>query len=176
MPHYGFDFRGEIADAIKIISLDERVIAEIARDVGATRKAILFIFISILSSHIGLLLFYPHYVGFASPLGLFSSVAMGLFFTVFFIWITSLVAERLFKGKASYDEFLRVMGYASFVGILNIVPEFSLISGIIYLIVMVKVLRFLYGLHSLSTVLTMTIMFAMIGVFMWFFGFNSFHL
>lgn len=76
------------------------------------------------------------------------------------LYITSLIAVRVFNGKGKFPAYFRVMGYASLinvVGFVTMVPFLTAISGIWLLVINYKALMSVHKLDSTNAILSIVL-------------------
>ena len=76
------------------------------------------------------------------------------------LYITSYVAEKMFKGQAKFPQYFRVMGYAyllNVLGFLTIVPVLSMLASLWLLVINYMALTNVHKLNSTNAVLTIIV-------------------
>ena len=152
--------KGGFGDVINIIKLDKNAMGKVAgRDAEGISIALVYLAVGAIAASLGgmILGYYGYHTGIvAGIVGAVLAVVMG--FLVYYI--TSLVAEKMFKGEAKFPQYFRVMGYASLlnvVGFLTIVPFLSTLASIWLLVINYFALTTVHKLNSTNAVLTLIV-------------------
>lgn len=156
--------KGGFADVLAILKLDKAAMERVAgRESEGISMALVYLAIGSIASAIGGIVLGYTFLGstIRTPLvsGLIGAV-ISIVMAAVVIYVTNLVAEKLFKGKGKFPAFFRVLGYASLikvVGILTIVPLLSTIAGIWLLVVNYMALTVVHKLDTTNAVLTIIV-------------------
>lgn len=165
------DVKDEFKDAFEVVKLNVAKMQEISQRIDATKPALLFIILSSLATTLGLVIFSPALIKTAVSsfgdltallivFGWILAIILPIVELIFYIWLLSFVAEKMFNGRAYFDQFFRVMGYGSVIRLINIVPDLSVVSSVWYLVITWYVLRRLSRLPVLDSLLTILLVIA----------------
>lgn len=151
----------EFKDAWEVIKLNDRKIKKIAQDKKTTKTAIFFIALSVLAALLGFR-FFP-----IAQMGVYyrpswpevaTGFLTGLLITLIVIYIINLIVQKLFKGEAKFEQFLRPVGYGQLIGVLRIFPLLSLIAAIWGLLIIFHILRVVHKLKTKQAVLLIVLL------------------
>ena len=138
------DLKALVLEAWEILQLKEATIHRVAHDRSKLQGAVLCILIGALATSLGFF-FFPVSVGFAvyrPDLGWVVGSALGAAVTqALVLAVTGFVAERLFHSKLSTQGYFQVLGMASLVNLLGLVPGLGIVASVWMLVVMGKVLH-----------------------------------
>jgi hypothetical protein len=161
------ELQAGISDVIGILKLDKTRINAVAdRESEGINIALVYIFAASVVASVGQVLFM--YSNLGSAFGgvllraLVGGVIMGVM-SALVIYVSHMVAARLFKGKSSLPRYFRVMGYASLIGVLGFISALGGLASIYLLVVNFMVLQ---ELHKLDTTNAVLVILVTIGVFM----------
>ena len=115
---------------IRVFKLDREVFAEVEHDASATSQAAIVIAIVAALSTVGSILQMLFSLVLGGGAQAFGSALLGIvvtFIMAFVSWaiwsfVTYIVGTQLFKGEATFQEMLRVIGFASAPRMLGIIP------------------------------------------------------
>jgi len=105
------------------------------------------IIVSALLTLLGSYFFLSGYISFG-PIYALKTAVIQIVMAVVGIYLISFIAKTLFKGKAGYDAFFRVMAYGYLVTWLGLVPALGIIGGLWLLVLTFVILK---EVHKLST-------------------------
>jgi hypothetical protein len=159
-----FDFKKEFMNAIEILKLNEKTMHDIALRKTTATAAFLFILMGTVSMGLGM--YFMLGSMWRPPVShlLFSFV---YYLVAMFLWIfvTDFVASQFFKGKGTFGQLFRVIGYSYVImipylllavapGLLELV---SFITGIWLLVVTYKIISVIKKLNPTHTIFTIII-------------------
>lgn len=152
------------ADVLAILKLDKAAMEKVAmRDGEGISMALVYLAIGAVAPALGGVILGYTFLGATIRTdivpGLIGAL-VSLVMAAVVIYVTSLVAEKLFKGKGKFPEFFRVLGYASLikvVGFLTIIPLLGTIAAIWLLVVSYMALTVVHKLDSTNAVLTIIV-------------------
>ena len=137
------DFQKSLKQAWEILTLKEPTMHAVAKDPEALTPALLMVGLGSLGTAVGMMRF-PSVVGEVYySLGWGDAVAQAALATIFgvaVLYITGYFAEKVFHSKLDMNGYVRVIGYASLVNVLGILPALSMVSWIWGLVVMCTLL------------------------------------
>ena len=137
----------ELKKALQIAFFKEKDMHDVALDKKKTNYAYYIIAASGALGVIGQQIFgngwFKPTLGYSIYHGVFQVIS-----TIAIIYLMSFIAKKLFSGKGKFDDFFRVMGYASIVSFVAIIPSISLIGGLWYLALIFVILK---TIHKLTT-------------------------
>jgi len=166
---------------IGLIRLDKKVIMGIAKDEKGGAAAAFFLllgvafpwlFKAVFGTRVFNVIVRPDFST------VFINILIGLHFVLVAIFIVTVVATELFKGKGSFDDFFRVSGLAYGLLVLSIVgstvPVLASYVALILLVwgfvILFVLIRTVFGLDDANTVLTILLMLVSIFVLDTFFS------
>ena len=156
--------KGGFSDVIEILKLNRsKIDAVAARESEGITMALIYLAIGSFGAPLGGAILGYNVLGVTFRTPPLNALIGGVIATVMaalVIYITSLVAERLFKGKGKFPQFFRVMGYAylvSVVGIVTMLPFLGSIAGIWVLVVDFVALQQVHKLDATNSVLTIIV-------------------
>ncbi len=122
-----------LSQAFEIIKLKEPAMQTVAKDANALQPALIII---VLGSIIGGLgsYFFPSSLGMVTYQpdigGLVISMLTAALLSIFGLFLTGFLAERVFHSKLNTQGYVKVMGYANILSFLAIYPYLAIVSGI----------------------------------------------
>lgn len=136
----------DVRQALDVGLLKHKAMHDVAADKGKTNSAFIILIVAALAAGLGLKFFG----GFFTPSWgmLVSMTIYQVISSIILIYVLSVIAKSLFKGKAKHDAFFRVMAFGMVVTWLAIIPALSFVGGIWGLVVVFVVLKVV---HKLST-------------------------
>lgn len=160
----GESLKGGFADVIEILKLNKSRISAVAnRESEGIGIALVYLIIGAIGAPLGTAIIGYSLLGtrITTPFmsALFAALVAAVVAAVT-LYITSLVAEKLFKGKGTFSQFFRVMGYAyilNVVGFLTIVPFLGSLASIYMLVVTFVALQEVHKLDTTNAVLTILV-------------------
>ena len=156
---------GGFGDVVEILKLNKAVIEKVAnRDGEGIAIALIYLLLGALAVPLGAMILgisipFVGTVRIGDVAGLESAVGSAVMFCVS-LYVTNLVAEKMFQGHAKFPQYFRVMGYASLinvVGLFTIIPYVGMVAGIWMLVVLYKTLTDVHKLNSTNAVLTIVV-------------------
>lgn len=170
----------ELKKALQIAFFKEKDMHDVALDKKKTNYAYYIIATSGVLSIIGQQIFgngwFKPTLGYSIYHGVFQVIS-----TIAMIYLMSFIAKKLFSGKSKCDEFFRVMGYASVVSFIAIIPSISLIGGFWYLALMFVILKTIHKLTTggaigtiIVSIITASIVFMILSPILLMLGFQGF--
>lgn len=160
----GKSFVDGIKDMVGIWKGDVAAIKKVADKNEGLGLALIYIVLAAFASPLGLAIFGVSAFGITVRLEIVSALIQGVIssvLSVLGIYFTHFVATNFFQGKADFTGFFRVMGYASFIGVLAIITPLSFLMifvGLLMLYVWFKILSTLEQLTTQNIVLTLVIL------------------
>lgn len=164
MPHRRI--KEELRNAFAVLKLDKNVMHDLSHQGNKTGVALIFLLFPVIANVILASFTVRHFSYFH-----LQTLAYGFVISVFAIFLASYIAAKGFHGTSSHMGFFRVIGYASFVGWLNIITYLffllgipglsgfrsavSFLTGIWMLVVFYKALRYVHSLKDGDAVLVM---------------------
>lgn len=156
--------KGGFTDVLAILKLDKAAMERVAnRESEGITMALVYLAIGTIASALGGIILGYSFLGqtFRTPIvtGLIGAVVAVVMAAVV-IYLTSLVAEKLFKGKGKFSGFFRVLGYASLlkiVGFVTIVPLLSTLASIWLLVINYMALTVVHKLDTTNAILTIIV-------------------
>lgn len=151
-------WRQDVRRAFQIVRWDESVVRETAHDPAATRGAILWIALATLAGAAGSVFFPIDYKGVRYQPTLLEALGQAIFsFTLIvgFLYVVHFLAHRLFKGRAAFAPFFRVLGYGYRVGLLSIFPGLGFLVALWMFFLVIKGLEGIDGLKAQEAVFTL---------------------
>lgn len=156
--------KGGLMDVVEILKLNKTKIDAVAgRDSEGVTMALIYLAIGSFGAPLGGAIFGYNVLGVTFRTPILNALIGGVIATVMgalVVYITSLVAERLFKGKGKFPQFFRVMGYAylvSLLGIVTMVPFLGSLAGIWVLVVDFIALQQVHKLDTTNAILTIIV-------------------
>ena len=156
--------KGGLMDVVEILKLNKAKIDVVAgRDSEGITMALIYLAIGSFGAPLGGAIFGYNFLGVTVRTPILNALIGGVIATVMaalVVYITSLVAERLFKGKGKFPQFFRVMGYAylvSLLGIVTLVPFLGSLAGIWVLVVDFIALQQVHKLDTTNAILTIIV-------------------
>lgn len=156
--------KGGFGDIIEILKLNKAGMEKVAHREGeGISLALVYLAIGALGAPIGGAVLGYTFLGVTvrtpivnALIGAVLAIVMG----ALVLYVTSMVAEKMFKGQGKFPQYFRVMGYASLinlVGFLTIVPVLSTIAAVWLLVVNYMALTNIHKLNSTNAVLTIIV-------------------
>lgn len=154
-------WKKEVLNAFEIMKLNVGVMTVVKGDEKATIPAVFFMLAVSLASALNQVIFPVKVMGiviYTPDAGTVLVVWLGGFVgLVLGCVIMNFVAQKLFRGKAKFIEFLRVSGYAALLGVVSILPVVGIVAGLWGLVVLFKNLKIVHKLTDGGAVGTMVI-------------------
>jgi hypothetical protein len=156
--------KGGLTDVVEILKFNKsRIDAVAGREGEGITMALVYLVIGAIAGPLGAVLLGETAFGVTIRLpivnGLLRAV-VGVAISCIVLYITNLVAERLFQGKGKFPAYFRVMGYASLIGVvsfLTLVPLLSAVAGFWLLGINYVALQQVHKLDSTNAVLTIIV-------------------
>lgn len=156
--------KGGFADVLEILKLNKsRIDAVAARDGEGITMALVYLVIGAIAAPLGGALLGYSVLGATFRLPIVDALIRAVVAAVIacvVLYITSLVAERLFHGKGKFPAYFRVLGYASLINVvafLTMVPFLATVAGLWLLAVNYVTLQQVHKLDSTNAVLTIIV-------------------
>ena len=133
------DLQKSLKQAWDILLFKEPVMQSVANDKEALTPALVILAIASVISSLGSFIF-PSVVGLVTyrsglmDVVLQSAISIGVGIAV--LYITGYFAEQIFHAKVTMEGYVRVMGHATLVNVIGLIPAFSGVGGIWGLVVM----------------------------------------
>ncbi|MCD6109929.1 YIP1 family protein [bacterium] len=159
-----FDLKKEFMNSIEILKLNEKKIHDISIRKTTASAAFLFIAAGVVSMSLGTYFMFP--AGWRMSVGyLLVSMIVSLITAFVAIFAIDFVGSQFFKGKGSFGELFRVMGYAYVLMIpfilIAVAPGLysllGLVLGVWMIVVTYKIISVIKKLNPTNTILTIII-------------------
>ncbi len=161
--------KGGFSDVIEILKLNKSRISAVAgRESEGINIALVYLVLGAIAAPLGGAIIGYSILGirFTTPLvSALVSCLVAAVVAALTLYVTNLVAVRVFKGKGSFSHYFRVMGYAyllNVVGFLTMIPFLAALASIYLLVVSFFALQEIHKLDATNSVLTILVT---IGVF-----------
>ncbi len=156
--------KGGFGDIIEILKLNKGAMEKVAaRDSEGINLAIVYLAVGAIGAPLGGMILGYTFLGVTvrTPIvnGLIGAV-LAVVMGVLVYYVTNLVAEKMFHGKAKFAEYFRVMGYASLLnvlGFLTVVPIISTLAALWILVINYFALTTVHKLNATNAVLTIIV-------------------
>lgn len=130
--------------------------AAVAKDTQALTPALIMVGLASICTAVGTMLF-PSVMGLVTYRSgledVLTQAALSIVFGIAVLYITGYFAEQIFHSKLDMNGYVRVMGHATLVNALGIIPALSMVSGLWGLVVMCVALSRLGKMQPGSIVL-----------------------
>ncbi len=177
----------ELKTAVQVVLFNKTAMSHVAADKSKTKFGLYIIIVGALLTLVSQLIFMG---GFITLIGGLKSALIQVVMTIISIYVLSLIAQKVFKGKGKHDEFFRVVAYASVLGWIGaltplvfglfgllggatIVMLLGLTMGIWGIILLVKILAFVHKLSGGRIAGTIIVMLILVAIVSKIFGYNS---
>lgn len=134
------DLHASFQQAVRILRLDEKVMAHLALDSKNHKPGpefyhpiLFFVFLGALASNLGEYFFPSHYGAVTYQLNLGEALlrsVMGTLMALVGLFVVGFFVERVFHAKVSMNGYVRVMAYASVVSVVNLFPPLAWLASI----------------------------------------------
>jgi hypothetical protein len=165
----GAALKGGLKDVIEILKLNKSRISAVAgRESEGITVALVYLIIGAIGAPLGTAVFGVTFFGtrITTPiLNALVNCVVAAVVGALVLYVTSFVAEKVFKGKGTFSQYFRVMGYAyllNVVGFLTMIPFLGALASLYLLVVSFVALKEVHKLDSTNVVLTILVT---IGVF-----------
>jgi hypothetical protein len=162
----GAALKGGFSDVIEILKLNRsRINAVAGRESEGFGIAMIYLFIGSLGAPLGTAIIGYSILGTRITMPFFDAVfgaVVTAFAVMLTLYVTNLVAQRLFKGKGAFPQFFRVMGYAyllNIVAFLTFVPFLGVLVSLYLLVVTFITLKEIHKMDDTNAVLTILVTF-----------------
>ncbi len=156
--------KGGFGDIIEILKLNKAAMEKVAhRDGEGISLALVYLAIGALGAPIGGAVLGYTFLGVTVRTPIVNALigaVLAIVLGALVLYVTSMVAEKMFKGTGKFPQYFRVMGYASLInliGFLTIVPVLSTVAAIWLLVVNYMALTTIHKLNSTNAVLTIIV-------------------
>jgi len=159
--------KGGFMDVLEILKLNKKKIDEVgARDGEGITMALVYLAIGAIGAPLGGAILGYTFMGMTVRTPILNAligavIAIVIAFAA--IYITNIVAEKLFKGKGKFPQYFRVMGYASLVNILGILTIISILGSLaglwVGLVINYFALKQVHKLDNTNAILAMIVSF-----------------
>lgn len=133
------DFQKSVKQAWDILLIKEPAMQAVANDKEALTPALVILAVASVLSSLGSF-FFPSVVGLVTYRSGLMDVAwqsaLSILVGVAVLYITGYFVQQVFHAKITMEGYVRVMGHATLVNILGLIPALSSVSGIWSLVVM----------------------------------------
>ncbi len=162
------DYKAGLNVTFDILQLKQPAIEVAAKSEKFNMLALLYLVFGVVASPLAYQIFGMQFLNmriWPSIGGTITSMIVGVVVAAVALYITTLVATKVFNGKGTFSEFFRVMGLAYLVYVLSVVgvllppfaPLIGLIVGVWVLVVEYLTLKTVFGLDSTNAVLTIIV-------------------
>lgn len=154
------DFKNALGKCLGILKLDRKIIEEVAVSEKYNAAALVFLILGAVAGPIGQSISGMRQANIVVRMDFgsaFLSALIAVIVALFGVYIISLVAIKLFKGKGTLAQLFRVMGLAfgvyvlSFLG--NMIPGLNFILWIWLLFILFKILKTVFKTDDVNSVL-----------------------
>ena len=150
------DFAKIFGNAKDIVSLKMDIMKLIAGKKNLLQEVVMLAFLSSFAAALGRYLF-PVSVGDLvlyrpEPLDVVWQTIGGVVISLIILYVMGAISEHLFKTKVKMESFVWVMGYASILGFLQIIPALGIVAGIWSLVVLWKFMSEIGGMKAMPFV------------------------
>jgi hypothetical protein len=153
---------------LQIVKLDKKAIEDVSKDKKGATGALIFLVVGALASPLAMAIFGVTLFGITvrPAIGdVFIQAILAVIMAGLVIFITSLVAIKLFKGHGTFSEYFRIAGLTyglNVIGIISfIIPSFGMLIGLLVGIWMLVInyiaIKIVFKLDDTNTVLTMIV-------------------
>lgn len=156
--------KGGFGDIIEILKLNKAAMEKVAhRDGEGISLALVYLAIGALGAPIGGAVLGYTFLGVTVRTPIVNALigaVLAIVLGALVLYVTSMVAEKMFKGTGKFPQYFRVMGYASLInliGFVTIVPVLSTVAAIWLLVVNYMALTTIHKLNSTNAVLTIIV-------------------
>lgn len=184
-----FDITKEFKNAFEVIKLKATKMHTVSESKNASLGAFLFILITIIATNFGNYLVYFRFgLARAAYSNLIVTALITLASLIISIFVYDFIGSYIFKGKKSFRQLFRVMGYGYLIMIVSLVPVLTLVGSIWYLIITYKSLINVKKLDPTNAVITMLLTIVAVALIffvisliiggdsLYYYGFNSYGL
>ncbi len=162
------DFGGAFKQLVEVLKLNKKAIESVASNVKGGAAAAIFLVAGAIAAPLGSLLFgykFMNVVYRPDIVTVLIQAALAVVMTVAVLFITTMVANKLFKGKGSFADYFRVMGLVyglnvvAFLGVAvpSLTSLVSLIIGIWILVVTFYAIQTIFKLDNTNAILTIIV-------------------
>jgi hypothetical protein len=179
----GESLKSGFSDVIEILKLNKsRINAVAGRESEGIGIALVYLIIGAIAAPLGSAIIGYYLLGVritASWTSTLVGAIVAVVVAAVTLYITNLVAIRLFKGKGKFPQFFRVMGYAyllNVVGFLTMIPFLGSLAGIYMLVIAFIALQEIHKLDTTNAILTILVtigVFLVLGYLLAMFGLSS---
>ncbi|HLG25460.1 MAG TPA: Yip1 family protein [Candidatus Gracilibacteria bacterium] len=159
---------GAFQKFLGLLKLDKKVIEEVANDEKGGVSAALFLLVGVVAGPLVGWLVGVRVLGVTVRVDLgvmLGQVVFALVISVLTIFITTLVANKLFKGHGTFAQYFRVMGLANGLGVVNVVGSLmfslamiaGLVAGLWMLAIGFTAIKAVFKLDDTNAVLTIIV-------------------
>jgi hypothetical protein len=159
--------KGGIADVLEILKMNKAKIDAVGgRDGEGITMALIYMAVGLLGAPLGGAIIGYTFLKMTVRTPILSAliswvVAVAIGFIG--LYITNLVAERLFKGKGKFGQYFRVMGYASFASVLGFLTFIPIVGSLavlwVNLVINYLALKQVHKLDNTNAILAMIVSF-----------------
>lgn len=159
------DIQKTFKDAVDIALLKEPAMHAVTTEKDGLKSALLMIVVGALASSFGTFIFPSTYgmITYRPDITwVLSSFIVASLIGIALLYLMGFLAERLFHSKLSMESYVKILGHASILNFISIIPALSIVSGIWGLVVMWIVLTKLGKLEAGSVILLLIIEFVLV--------------
>lgn len=162
------DFGGAFKQLVEILKLNKKAIESVASNVKGGAAAAVFLVAGAVAAPLGSLIFGYKFMNvvYRPEIGhVLVQLVFAVVMAVAVIFVTTLVANKLFKGKGAFADYFRVMGLAYGLNVVvllgyavpSLAPLLGLVVGIWGLVIMFFALQIVFKLDNTNTILTIIV-------------------
>lgn len=162
------DLGGAFKQFLEVIKLNKKILEGVAGNKKGGASAAIFLILGAIAAPLAQLIFGVKFLNVTYRPDIVSvliQAVIAVVIAVLVIFVTAVVANKLFKGKGSFAEYFRVMGLAYGLNVVNflgpIIPSLSpllaLVISIWVLVVSFYAIQAIFKLDNTNTVLTIIV-------------------
>jgi len=162
------DLGGAFKQFLEVIKLNKKAIEGVAGNKKGGAVAAIFLVAGSIAAPLAQLIFGVRFLNVVyrpDVVSILIQAAIAIVIAVLVIFITTIVANKLFKGKGSFADYFQVMGLAYGLNVLmflgpilpSLAPLISLVVGIWVLIISFYALQSIFKLDNTNAVLTIIV-------------------
>ncbi len=162
------DFGGAFKQFVEILKLNKKAIESVAGNAKGGAAAVVFLVAGAIAAPLGSLIFgykFMNVVYRPEIVHVLIQAVLAAAMAVAVIFVTTIVANKLFKGKGSFADYFRVMGLAYGLNVLvlagyavpSLAPLIGLVVGVWGLVITFYALQLIFKLDNTNVILTIIV-------------------
>lgn len=162
------DFGGAFKQFLEILKLNKKAIESVAGNAKGGAAALIFLVAGAIAAPLGSLIFgykILNVVYWPDIVAVLIQAVFAAVMAVAVIFVTTVVANKLFKGKGSFADYFRVMGLAYGLNVVillgyavpSLAPLLGLVASIWGLVIMFYALQIIFKLDNTNVILTIIV-------------------